>query len=45
MIKGYKMLKATPVLDRTGGGESPAMSWGKIKGEPVYLGTTTSNNT
>lgn len=41
MIKGYKMLKPTPVVDRTGGGgESPAMNWGKIKGEPVYLGSS-----
>ncbi len=39
MINGYKMLKKTPiVVDRSA--ESPAMSWGRIKGEPVFLGNT-----
>ena len=40
MINGYKMLKATPKITPD---ESPMITWGKIKGEPVYLGETSSS--
>jgi len=40
MVKGYKMLKATPKHEAPE--ESPMITWGKIKGEPVFLGEISS---
>jgi hypothetical protein len=41
MVNGYKMVKASDIatpIRRNDVEESPMITWGKIEGEPVFIG-------